>query len=68
MSRESVSRSSGALGGAVAGTPIAVVGVYLLNAYILPEPMPLEIGVACGGLINSAAGWVAHLISQRGKP
>jgi len=43
--------------GALAGTPLGVVVVWLLNTYLLPVPMPAEIAVAIGSLVASAVSY-----------
>ncbi len=51
--------------GSAAGLPLGIVAVYFLNTYLLPQPMPAEIGVAVGGMVNGAAIWVAQWLPQR---
>jgi hypothetical protein len=43
------------------GTPAAIVGVWLLNRFVLPEPMPDPVQVAAGSLITGVTGYCAQL-------
>lgn len=49
-------------GGATAGTPLAVVLVWLINTNFLSEPMPVEVATAAGAAIGTAVGYLAQLL------
>ena len=44
-------------GGVVVGTPYGIIVVWLLNAYLLPTPMPAEIAAAIGSVVGGLAAY-----------
>ncbi len=58
-------RSNEVVTGFTTGSPLAVVIVWALNAYLLPAPMQPEIAVAVGAVVTSAVAGVARLFNRR---
>lgn len=48
--------------GLTVGTPAAIVGVWLLNRFVLPEPMPDYVQVAAGALLTGVAAYCAQVM------
>lgn len=51
-------RVSPVAAGALSGTPVGIVAVWLINAYALSTPMPVEVAAAVGSLAASVVGYV----------
>lgn len=48
------------------GAPAGIVAVWAFNTYLLPVPMPAEIGAACGSLVTAAVVWLVQWLPRRG--
>lgn len=48
----------------LAGVPLAIAGVWLINTYIVPDKVPVEVAVAAGTIIDSVVKTIWSITSQ----
>lgn len=51
-------RVSPVAAGALSGTPVGIIAVWVLNAHVLPAPMPDFVAAAVGSVAASAVGYL----------
>lgn len=54
-----------AISGTAVSLPAGIVAVWFLNQFVLPDPMPSEIGFAVGSMVNAAVVWAVQWLPQR---